>query len=99
MLGLVLTLTSCGEEVAYQKQDIELREGEPSYVKEAYALGLPYELIEDSELYEDEEAKRSFEKLAKGSLVKILGEAEGDLILVDYNGLRGYVDKTRLKEI
>lgn len=94
-----MILTSCGKEVTYQKQDIEIREGSPSHVKSDYAIGLPYELIEESELYEDEEAKRSFETLDKGSLVNILGESEEDLIYVDYLGLRGYVDKTKLKEI
>lgn len=49
-------------------------------------------------MYADKDKKSAFDKLDKGSIVKMIDPSDENFALIDYNGNIGYVEKSVLKD-
>ncbi len=93
-------LGACSNEVTYEPKDISIRENTKSKaLDEEPSINGIYEVDHDTGLYENPEDKNPFEQIDKGSSVRVLEEAEGAFVRIDYFGNMGYIKVNTLKEI
>lgn len=58
-----------------------------------------YELVEDSPIYTEAKESDAIEILEKGTVVKILDEAEAGFVRIEFFGSSAYIETLKLKEI
>ena len=95
-----MILSSCQKEDDYQPQEITIYENQKEEKSDdSLQIDGLYEVTDDADIYADMDEETAFDKLEKGSFVKIESESENGFVREELDGDSFYIKTKYLKEI